>query len=83
MKLYGARKDAGVKPSSAVFTEGFYYKPRIDFELLSAHSGGLIASSACLAGKLRSCQDVDPLRTVRFEFPKRVLAERGYSLRGQ
>ncbi len=32
------------------FTEGFYYKPRIDEELLRAHHEGLIASSACLAG---------------------------------
>ncbi len=34
------------------FTEGFYYKPRIDFELLSEHSEGLIALSACLAGEI-------------------------------
>lgn len=32
------------------FTEGFYSKPRIDMELLEAHSEGLIALSACLAG---------------------------------
>ncbi|MBE6592751.1 MAG: DNA polymerase III subunit alpha [Ruminococcaceae bacterium] len=32
------------------FTEGFYSKPRIDMELLSKHSEGLIALSACLAG---------------------------------
>ncbi len=35
---------------SASFTEGFYAKPRIDMELLEAHSEGLIALSACLAG---------------------------------
>ncbi len=34
------------------FTEGFYSKPRIDYELLRAHSEGLIALSACLAGKI-------------------------------
>ncbi len=34
------------------FTEGFYYKPRIDFELLSEHHEGLIALSACLAGEI-------------------------------
>ena len=34
------------------FTEGYYYKPRIDFELLSEHSEGLIALSACLAGEI-------------------------------
>lgn len=34
------------------FTEGFYYKPRIDFEVLEAYSGGLIALSACLSGNI-------------------------------
>ncbi len=34
------------------FTEGFYYKPRVDMETLKAHSGGLIALSACLAGDI-------------------------------
>ena len=37
---------------SAGFTEGFYGKPRVDAELLRKHSGGLIALSACLAGKI-------------------------------
>ena len=32
--------------------EGFYYKPRVDKELLTAHSQGLIALSACLAGEV-------------------------------
>ncbi len=32
--------------------EGFYYKPRVDEELLKEHSEGLIALSACLAGKI-------------------------------
>ncbi len=32
------------------FTEGFYYKPRIDFELMEAYSEGIIALSACLGG---------------------------------
>jgi DNA polymerase III subunit alpha len=39
-----------IKLVSAGFLEGFYYKPRIDFELLSKHSRGLIALSACLRG---------------------------------
>ena len=34
------------------YTEGFYYKPRIDFELLCSHKEGLIALSACLAGEI-------------------------------
>jgi len=37
---------------SSAFTEGFYIKPRIDMELLRAHSEGLIALSACLAGEI-------------------------------
>jgi DNA polymerase-3 subunit alpha len=38
--------------SSLGFTEGFYYKPRIDYEALAAHSEGLIGLSACLAGEI-------------------------------
>ena len=34
------------------FIDGFYYKPRIDFELLSKHSEGLIVLSACLGGEI-------------------------------
>jgi DNA polymerase-3 subunit alpha len=37
---------------SASHLEGFYYKPRVDKELLGAHSKGLIALSACLAGEI-------------------------------
>ena len=37
---------------SKAFAEGFYIKPRVDMELLRAHSGGLIALSACLAGEI-------------------------------
>src|SRR5262249_39015989 len=36
--------------ASAGFLEGFYYKPRIDYDLLAKHSRGLIALSACLRG---------------------------------
>ncbi len=39
-----------VKLTSKAFTEGFYYKPRIDKELLAQHSRGLIGTSACLSG---------------------------------
>lgn len=39
-----------VKLSSKAFTEGFYYKPRIDLELLAEYSEGLIALTACLSG---------------------------------
>ncbi|VAX21488.1 DNA polymerase III alpha subunit [hydrothermal vent metagenome] len=36
------------------YTEGYYYKPRIDKELLAEHSEGLIALSACLQGEIPS-----------------------------
>ena len=39
-----------IKLVSAGFLEGFYYKPRIDFDLLSKHSRGLVALGACLRG---------------------------------
>lgn len=39
-----------MKIVSTGFTEGFYYKPRVDYETLEKYSEGLIASSACLAG---------------------------------
>jgi DNA polymerase-3 subunit alpha len=38
--------------SSLGYTEGFYYKPRIDDELLERHHEGIIALSACLAGDI-------------------------------
>lgn len=41
-----------VKLSTIGFTKGFYYKPRIDFELLEQYSDGLIGLGACLAGEI-------------------------------
>ena len=41
-----------IKLVSMAWIKGFYYKPRIDKELLAKHSEGLIASSACLAGEI-------------------------------
>src|ERR1700729_793302 len=37
---------------STAYLDGFYYKPRIDKELLNRHSKGLIALSACLRGDI-------------------------------
>ncbi len=34
------------------FTEGFYYRPRVDFEILEQYREGIIVCSACLAGEL-------------------------------
>ncbi len=49
-----AENDTGyanlVKIVSRGFTEGFYYKPRVDYEVLREYHEGIIALSACLAG---------------------------------
>lgn len=42
-----------VKIVSKGFTEGFYYKPRVDYEVLSRYHEGIIALSACLAGEVQ------------------------------
>ncbi|HME00835.1 MAG TPA: DNA polymerase III subunit alpha [Terriglobia bacterium] len=41
-----------VKLASAAYLEGYYYKPRIDKDLLAKHSDGLIGLSACLRGEV-------------------------------
>jgi len=43
-----------MKIVSAGYTEGFYYRPRVDKNYLKHHSEGLIALSACLAGEIPS-----------------------------
>ena len=43
-----------MKIVSRGFTEGFYYKPRVDYEVLEKYHEGLIALSACLAGEIPS-----------------------------
>src|SRR5688572_18188757 len=43
-----------IKLSSIAYREGFYYKPRIDKEVLREYSKGLIATSACLGGEVAS-----------------------------
>jgi DNA polymerase-3 subunit alpha len=51
-----AENDTGyrnlLRLSSLAHTEGFYYKPRVDKELLRRYSEGLIATSACLQGEI-------------------------------
>ena len=41
-----------IKLVSAGYTEGFYYKPRIDKDLLATHAAGLIGLSSCLKGEV-------------------------------
>jgi amidase len=47
------------------------------FAGISLNDAGMLMS---LAGQLKFCQVVDPLKTVRFEFPKSILAEYGYQM---
>src|SRR3954467_202951 len=41
-----------IKLTSSAYLEGYYYKPRTDWELLQQHSKGLIALSGCLSGRV-------------------------------
>src|SRR6059036_3381332 len=41
-----------IKPSSLGYLEGYYYKPRVDWELLERHAKGLVALSGCLSGRV-------------------------------
>jgi DNA polymerase-3 subunit alpha len=41
-----------IKLTSKAYLEGFYYKPRVDKELLAEHAEGIIALSACLKGEI-------------------------------
>ncbi len=53
-----AENDTGYKNLMKIvskgFTEGFYYKPRVDYEVLRQYHEGIIALSACLAGVVAS-----------------------------
>ena len=55
-----------IKLVSAGYTEGFYYKPRIDKELLSEHADGLVGLSSCLKGEVAS--------HIRFEQQRKAVA---------
>jgi DNA polymerase-3 subunit alpha len=41
-----------IRLSSLGYLEGYYYKPRVDWELLERHASGLIALSGCLSGRV-------------------------------
>lgn len=43
-----------IKLCSIGFVEGYYYKPRLDHDILRKYSKGIIATSACLAGEVQS-----------------------------
>ena len=44
-----------MKIVSKGFTEGYYYRPRVDMEVLNQYHEGIIALSACLAGEVQRC----------------------------
>lgn len=51
-----------IKMSSRAYVEGFYGKPRLDFDVLSDHSEGVIVLSGCLSGKLQQAILRDDLK---------------------
>jgi DNA polymerase-3 subunit alpha len=51
-----------IKLVSAGYTEGFYYRPRIDKDLLAQHAAGLIGLSSCLKGEVASALRVEQHR---------------------
>ncbi|HEY8205618.1 MAG TPA: DNA polymerase III subunit alpha [Pyrinomonadaceae bacterium] len=68
--------------TSKAFTEGFYYKPRIDKELLAKHSKGLIALSSCMSGvpsALLARDRFDEAATAALEFQD-ILGKGNYFL---
>lgn len=66
-----------MKIVSTGFTEGYYYKPRVDMEVLKSHSEGIIALSACLSGDI-------PKALMRGDYNKaKGLAERFDSMFGR
>src|SRR6266568_1087849 len=68
--------------TSAGYKEGFYYRPRIDRELLSNHAEGLIALSGCLKGEVaqqcyrgRMDEAIETARWYMELFPERYYIE--------
>src|ERR1044072_4308649 len=71
-----------VRLTSKAYTEGFYYKPRIDKELLAQHSKGIIALSACMSGvpsALLARDKCDEAATAALEFEE-ILGKGNYFL---
>ncbi len=68
------------KLSSLAYREGFYFKPRVDHELLERYSEGLIVLSGCLAGELASATELEDYRGAKevVEFYQRVFKDRYY-----
>ncbi len=56
-----------IKIVSRGYTEGFYYRPRIDNDVLRQYSKGIIATSACLAGRVQQALLNDDYETAKKE----------------
>ncbi|HZL13226.1 MAG TPA: PHP domain-containing protein, partial [Verrucomicrobiae bacterium] len=71
-----------IKLTTAAHLEGFYYKPRIDKEILAAHSQGLIAMSGCLASEIPDWIMKDQLDKARdaVDFFKQTLGAENFFL---
>ncbi len=68
------------KLSSLAYKEGFYFKPRVDHELLERYSEGLIVLSGCLAGEIAQATMIDDYKIAKetAEFYARVFKDRFY-----
>ena len=68
------------KLSSLAYKEGFYFKPRVDHEILERYSDGLIVLSGCLAGELAQATELDDYKGAKevAEFYARVFKDRFY-----
>ena len=68
------------KLSSLAYKEGFYFKPRVDHELLERYSEGLIILSGCLAGEVAQATKIDDYKGAKelVEFYARVFKDRYY-----
>jgi DNA polymerase-3 subunit alpha len=81
-----AKDEAGyknlIKLTTAAHLEGYYYKPRIDKEILAQHSEGLIAMSGCLASEIPSLIKADQIDKARdaVDFFKQVLGAENFYL---
>ena len=71
-----------IKLTTAAHLEGYYYKPRIDKEILAAHSEGLIAMSGCLASEIPDLIMKDQIAKARdaVDFFKQTLGAENFFL---
>ncbi len=59
-----------IKLSSLGYLEGYYYKPRVDWELLETHAKGLVALSGCLSGRVSRALAEERLHDARSDLDR-------------